>query len=111
MSRARMPAAERGLRSRLAQAVRREPMIRGTLCVRKITCGKASCRCARGDKHLALYISCSVEGKSRQMFVPRSLERELRQWVANYHRVQELLEQLSEQSGDELKARKEKGRL
>jgi len=108
MSRAGMSARERAIRSRLAQIVHGQPVMRATPCMREVTCGKASCRCARGDKHRALYVSCRVRGKSRQLFVPRSLEGQVRQWVANYRRVQELLEQLSELWWEELKARKQK---
>ena len=39
------------------------------------------------------------------MYVPPALEQEVRQWVANYHSVQELLDKLSEQTWEKLKLR------
>ena len=110
MSRAKMSPQERALRSRLAQIVHQQPLMRATLTVRHVTCGKPTCRCAQGHKHDALYLTCSVGGKIRQVFVPRALHKEVRQWVANYHTVQQLLERLSEQSWQRLKARKDEAR-
>ena len=108
MSRAQLSAQERAFRSRLAQIVHKQPMIRATVCVRNVTCGKTGCRCTKGNKHRAVYLSCSVKGKSRQLFVPQSMEKEVRLWVENYHTVQELLEQLSERAWQTLKAQKER---
>jgi len=110
MSHAQMSAQERAFRSRLAQIVHKQPMIRATVCVRNVTCGKAGCRCAKGDKHRAVYLSCSVKGKNRQLFVPKSMEKEVRLWVDNYHTVHKLLEQLSERAWQKLKKQKEQNR-
>ncbi len=107
MNRALMPAQERQLRSRLAQLVHERPLIRATLNQRMVTCGKPGCRCAKGEKHRALYLVCSVEGKRRQMFVPSALEREVREWVTNYQSIQQLLEKLSEDAWRKLKELKD----
>lgn len=106
MHRSHMSAQERAVRSRLAQLVHVEPVLRATLNVREVTCGKPGCRCARGEKHLTLYAVSSQEGKPRQLFVPRDLEECVRQWVENYHKVRDLLEQVSELSWERIKARK-----
>jgi len=96
MHRNGMSAKERALRSRLAQLVHAAPLIRATLNEREVTCGKKGCRCAQGEKHGALYAVSSREGKTRQVFIAQEREVSVRQWVANYHRVRELLESLSE---------------
>jgi hypothetical protein len=70
MSRTQFAAAERALRSRLAKLIHEEPVLRGTLSVRHVRCGKAGCRCTQGQKHLALFLSSSREGKTRQVFIP-----------------------------------------
>src|SRR3989338_6447393 len=89
--RSSLPAAERQLRSRLLQVLSSgQGLMRGTLTVRERTCGKANFRCARGEKHASLYIVVSVDGKYKQTCVPRSLEAEVRTWVAQYQRAQEL---------------------
>jgi hypothetical protein len=107
MTRSQMPARERGLRSRLAQLVHKKPLIRATLNVRHVTCGKSGCRCTQGYKHQALYLVCSTKGKKRQLFVPASMEQEVRRWVENYRSAMALLEKVSERTWGELKRRKE----
>jgi hypothetical protein len=110
MSRSQFPASERALRSRLAKLVHDEPLLRGTLSMRKITCGKANCRCARGEKHLCLYLTCSRSGRVHQVFIPRDIADQVRRWVHNYRTVRELLEKLSEASWERLQAHKARKR-
>ncbi len=109
MSRTQFAAVERALRSRLAQVIHEQPVLRGTLSVRRVTCGKTGCRCAK-EKHLALFLSSSREGKTRQIFIPAELEGEIRQWVANYRQARDLLEAVSELALERLNARKQETR-
>jgi len=110
MSRTQFAAAERALRSRLAKLIHEEPVLRGTLSVRHVTCGKTGCRCAQGEKHLALFLSSSRKGKTRQLFIPAELEAEIRQWVGNYHQVRDLLEAVSESALERLNVRKQESK-
>jgi len=107
MSRTQFPAAERALRSRLAKLIHEEPVLRGTLSVRHVTCGKPRCRCTQGRKHPALFLSSSREGKTRQVFIPAELETQIRQWVDNYRQVRDLLEAVSESALERLNGRKQ----
>jgi len=108
MSRTRFSAFERSLRSRLAKLIHEEPLLHGTLSLRRVTCGKKGCRCTRGDRHPALYLVFRQEGEIRQVFIPRGMAKEVRCWVQTYHDVQDLLEELSDRTMEELKARKRK---
>jgi hypothetical protein len=73
--------------------------------MREKSCGKPTCRCARGEKHPALYLVASEGGKLRQLFIPRSLEDETRECVEAYQKIRELLEELSQIYWDKLKRR------
>ncbi len=97
-SRSNLPAAERQARSQLVQLLSSgQGMIRGTLSIRERSCGKQTCRCTSGGpKHASLYLVVGNDGKYKQFCVPRSLEAEVRIWVAQYHRAQELLEEISQ---------------
>lgn len=44
--------------------------IKGSVVVLKVTCGKANCRCMKGEKHQAIYLSQSVNGKTRITYIP-----------------------------------------
>jgi hypothetical protein len=56
---------------------------------------------------LALFLSSSREGKTRQIFIPAELETEIRQWVDNYRQVRDLLEAVSESALARLHGRKQ----
>ena len=96
ISKGKMSVAERDFRSRLAQMVSGSGLMRGTLTVRAKVCGKSSCKCARGERHVALYLIASKDGKLRQLFVPHSLEGKVRKWLDQYKKVEDWLEQISD---------------
>lgn len=99
-------AKERELRARLAQMAHTLPMLRATLNERRLTCGKKGCRCSTGERHRALYAVSAREGKTRQSFVPQEREATVRQWVENFHRVRELLDELSELFWEQVRGKK-----
>lgn len=109
MHRAHLPARERELRSQLAQLAHAKTLVHATINVREVTCGKAGCRCAQGEKHRAVYLVSRIKSKQRQIYVPPAMEQEVREWVKNYHAALELLEQVSEGAWEELRKRKEQG--
>jgi hypothetical protein len=99
-------ALERQFRSRLTKLISdKDGLLRGTLTVRERTCGKASCKCYQGQKHSSLYLVISVEGKYQQICLPKIYEDDVRAWVANYQRIQELLEEISQIYLDKIKNR------
>ena len=50
---------QRTVRSKLAKIVHDKGLVRGTIITMKRTCGNPNCRCARGEKHVSLYLSRS----------------------------------------------------
>jgi hypothetical protein len=90
-----MSASERAWRSRLTQIVAGQGLLHGTLQERLQVCGKPTCRCARGQKHTALYLVVRQEGKLRQLYVPSQWHERVRQWVANDQALRDLLKELS----------------
>jgi hypothetical protein len=81
-------------------------MVRGTLTLRKVKCGKKGCRCASGEPHPALCLTASANGKTLQRFIPRHLEGTTRLWIKQYRQAEELLEKISLEHWDKLKKRK-----
>jgi len=110
MPRTQFPPAERAVRSKVAQVLHEEPLMRGTLSVRRLTCGKRSCRCHAGQKHLALYLTFGKEGRVHQVFVPREAEAQVRAWVRNYAAVREGLERISQMYRERLASQKARRR-
>ena len=107
MHKSKTPEVDRRRRSRAAQIVSSYPLLRGSLSVRKIKCGKPHCKCASGEPHLSLYLVQSQKGKPRQLYVPKELEERVRQAVDNYQKLQEIVEELSEAEWNRIKKEKE----
>ena len=73
-------------------------VMRGSLVTMRRTCGKKSCRCARGALHESLYVSQSSGGKTRLAYVPEECAAAVREWTRRYQRVRALMERMSEQA-------------
>ena len=106
ISRAELPAAERRLRSRLAQLASGERFLHGSLSERTGKCGKPTCRCADGEGHRSLYLVQSHAGKVRQICVPKSLQDPVRQAVGLYQEMRHLMDEVSELEWKRFLARK-----
>jgi hypothetical protein len=89
---------ERRLRSRITQLVSSQPLLRGTLVDRRRRCGNPGCRCASDPAlgHPGLYVFLSAGRGKRQQYVPAPFHASVRQWVANYQELRQLLWELSE---------------
>jgi len=103
--RGKMSAEERSVRSELTKLVSQCAMLRGSLLPRRRVCGKPNCKCARGEKHESLYLVASDGGKVRQLYIPKEWEQTVRQWVEQYQRVRQLLEQISRAYWDKVRNR------
>ena len=102
-----MPAAERAARSRLAKLLHERPLLRGSVVSMARTCGKAGCKCTRGEKHVSMYLSVSTGGKSKMIYIPAGLEGTVRTWVGSYRETQELTREVAESCLERLLARKQ----
>ena len=102
-----MRGPERQARSALARLITQRGLLRGNLLERRRVCGKPNCRCTRGELHAGLYLVFSAGGKLRQLFVPKTWQTRVRQWVADYHAARQLLEQISRLYFEKLRQRQD----
>lgn len=107
ISRGTMSVRERHLRSELAQLVSQKAILRGSLLVRRRPCGKAGCKCVRGEGHESLYLVITEGGRTRQLYVPRDWESRVRRWVENHRRVRRLMEEVSRIYWDRVRERRD----
>ncbi|MBU4179600.1 MAG: hypothetical protein KJ625_06650 [Actinobacteria bacterium] len=103
MNRSGMTGEERESRSRIKPYIDHEEMVRGTLSIRARTCGNPNCKCARGEKHVSLYLVRSKDGKVEQLYIPKDREEPVRRWVENWHEVKANLEEISSSYWERLK--------
>lgn len=104
--RAELSAAERSLRSRIAQLSTGVRFLRGALSDRSSKCGKPNCHCANGEGHGSVYLVDNHAGKIRQTCVPKPSQDLVRQAVAEYQEIQRLMNEVSELEWKRLLAKK-----
>jgi len=75
-----------------------QAILRGSLIERYKRCGKPGCKCADGPGHgPKYYLSVSYPGLRPQMdYVPQEYYEQITEFIANYHRARELLEEICE---------------
>ena len=105
----------RRLLDRRRRAVRSLPpfeeILRGTVLVRHIRCGKPGCHCASGDGHKITYLSVTLaEGKTEQISLPKALVPVVKRWVSNYHAWRKAVEKVSAINRDLLREQRVEAR-
>ena len=75
-------------------------MLFGTLSERYTICGKATCRCARGERHgPVVQVSYrGPEGKTTGYSVPQALGDSVRRGIDAWHRFQAIARELAERN-------------
>ena len=84
-----------------------QAILRGSLIERYKSCGKPGCKCADGPGHgPKYYLSVSYPGVRPQMdYVPQESYTQTAEFLANYHRVREILEAICEINRELLRRR------
>ena len=100
--RAEMRARARRLRSRMRKL---GPMIQGSVVLRRMKCGKPSCRCNRGYPHNFLCVTYKERGKTKTVYVHKQLQAEALLWSRNYKQFKVLLKEHSQANLGILKSR------
>ncbi len=85
----------RMLDSRLKKLGLVKPILIATLAEVEKVCGKPTCRCRRGFKHRANQLTYQDQGKTHAMYVPVDFTEEVRSWIAEHHKLQRLLKEIS----------------
>lgn len=73
------------------------PFMGGSLVLIGRTCGnKEHCHCAKGPKHVSLYLTFAEKGKTRTIYVPVDMEAEVRRWSQCYRDLKALMGEVSD---------------
>ena len=88
--------ARRRRDARVKQLARAGPLLAGSLVRIAKHCGRAGCRCQRGEKRVGWYLTRYHAGKTRTTHVPVDLVEEVRAWVKEHRRVRRLAQEISE---------------
>ncbi len=93
----RQLARLRERRRALLEELHRTPnLMRGIVYERQRKCGRRSCACATGGpRHLGLQVNVTQGGKTRTRYVRQGARRQVEAWVATYHRLWQVVEELT----------------
>ncbi|HOI67559.1 MAG TPA: hypothetical protein PLD03_13265 [Thiomonas arsenitoxydans] len=89
---------QRSLGARQKQLQAQGPVLAASLVTVRRTCGKPSCHCAHGHKHVGHYLTWKEQGKTRSAYVPQALLPQVQQWQHEYRRLKRLLAEVSQLS-------------
>jgi hypothetical protein len=89
-------AYRREVAARLKQLAAFGPFLDGSLVVIRHRCGNPGCRCARGEKHPAHYLTRKVGRKTHSLYIPVALVEEVRAWNQEYRRLKRLVAEICE---------------
>jgi hypothetical protein len=99
---------------RWREMVNQVDLVRGSVVVLHRPCTRERCaRCRSGERHPATYLSYKNQGRTRLIYLSAELQPTARQWVKNYRRLMEVIEQVCEINREILRAsggRKRPGR-
>ncbi len=73
------------------------PLMRGSLVERLRRCGRSNCACARdpGARHGGKFLTVQLDGRTHAVHVRPEDERSVRQAIAAYHRLWEVINGLT----------------
>jgi len=107
-----MPSALDRRRRILAKLPPLEEVLRGSVLVRSLRCGKPRCHCAEGEGHPATYLSVTLAGgRTEQISLPAALVPVAERGVAHYHAWWAAIEQLSAINRDLIRQRRQQPSL
>jgi len=85
-----------------------DEVLRGSVVVRSLRCGKPSCHCAEGDGHRATYLIVALAaGRTEQISLPAELVPIAARGVALYHAWRAAIEKLSAINRDLIRKQRE----
>jgi hypothetical protein len=82
-----LPEQERTARSKLTKLLHDEPFVAGGLVKMARTCGKANCKCTRGEKHVSWYLATRYKNARKMINIPRHWETDVFEWVKTYKEI------------------------
>jgi len=90
----------RMLDSRLKKLATTSPVLAASLSTYTHRCGRPACRCHHGGPpHTGQHLTYKGPGnKTRSVYVPKDLLPEVRAWIAEHHRLKQLLQEIHQLS-------------
>jgi len=82
--------------SRIKNLSGSKAFIEGSLKEIKVKCGNPNCRCANGEKHTSHILTRKVNGKTKSVYVPVGMVKEVEKWVEEYRKIKTKIREITE---------------
>ena len=86
----------RHLLARLKDLRPKSPILAASLVLVHRRCGRPGCHCQKGSGHPTHYLTCKQKGKTRTVYVPQDLLKEVQSWIHEHHRLKKLTHHISQ---------------
>jgi hypothetical protein len=86
----------RQLQARLKELHPQSPVLAASLVLIHRRCGRPGCHCQKGKGHPTHYLTCKQEGKTRTVYVPLGLLKEVQLWIREHRRLKKLTQHISQ---------------
>jgi len=86
----------RHLQARLKEFRAQGPLLAASLVLVHRRCGRPGCHCHKGQGHPTHYLTCKQEGKTRTVYVPQDLLKEVQSWIREHQRLKQLSQHISQ---------------
>ena len=86
----------RHLGARLKELHPKSPVLAASLVLIHRRCGRPSCHCQKGQGHPTHYLTCKQQGKTRTVYVPKDLLKEVQLWIGEHQRLKKLTQHISQ---------------
>ncbi len=108
-----IPAKLRNTFSKLHQLINQKRFIRGSFYLLRNKCGKKNCKCAKGEKHISLYIQKNMKGKGKgkgkgkikKALIPKRRWEDVKEMNNRYKEILNLLDDVSDYEWEHIKDR------
>jgi len=88
---------KRMIDSRVKKLAAQRPVLGASLVQIAKHCGRPGCKCqTRGERHVGNYLTFPQDGKTRTVYVPLDLLKEVQSWIAEHHRIKQLDKEISQ---------------
>ncbi len=85
----------RHLLARLKELHPKSPVLAASLVLVKRRCGRPGCHCQKGPRHPTYYLTCKQQGKTRTVYVPQDLLKEVQSWIHEHQRLKKTTQHVS----------------
>lgn len=86
----------RHLEARLKEFQAHGPVLAATLVLIQRRCGRSGCHCQKGQGHPTHYLTCKQQGKTRSVYVPQDLLKDVQSWIREHQRLKKLSQHISQ---------------